>query len=107
MINENDNIATKKENERERTIQENNNKSQTGSLLFDKDDDLETIFQKCKISIETEPIQQNQKKIKDFFKPTTKNSKNMKWTKRDEVKYFGNDKRRKESDDEENNYYKK
>lgn len=63
--------------------------------IWNAEDDWETIFQKCKISIENEPIPKDQTKINDFFKPVDCKKK---WTKRDEVHFFGNDKRKKEED---------
>lgn len=84
------------------------NQNTKKSVLFEKDDDMETIYQKCKLWIKNESIIENQTKIYDFFKT------NQQWTRRDEVKYFGNDKRKKNEheddiirDDKKNKYYKK
>lgn len=76
------------------------NENCASKCLFDKEDDMEIMFQKCKISIEKEMIPPNQKKINHFFKPISITNKKTiaSWTKRDEVKYFGNDKRKKEFD---------
>jgi len=74
--------------------------------IFEKEDDMETIYQKCRLSIQHENLSHNQTKIHDFFQ--TRCHHHM-WTKREEVQYFGNDKRKRDQqfqNSERNKYFK-